>query len=150
MLVNGAFDVADACACRQLLRPQDNQGPVLPALPGALEEHREVLDWTPERLQDEAKSIGGFTGRLIERVFECSRHPLQGARTSLGILRLGQAFGLDRLERACERALVIQALTYKSIRSILKKGLDRLPLPEPPPPAPSIQHDNIRGAQYFH
>jgi transposase len=113
-------------------------------------EHREVLDWTPERLQDKAKSIGMFTGRLIERVFEWSRHPLQGARTSLGILRLGQSFGPDRLERACERALVIQALTYKSIRSILKKGLDRLPLPEPPPQAPSIQHDNIRGAQYFH
>jgi len=113
-------------------------------------EHREVLDWTPERLQDEAKKIGGFTGRLIERVFECSRHPLQGARTSLGILRLAQAFAPARLECACKRALLIQAISYKSIRSILKKGLDRLPPPEPPPPSPSIQHDNIRGAQYFH
>jgi transposase len=113
-------------------------------------EHREVLDWTPERLQEEATGIGLFTGRLIERVFECSRHPLQGARTSLGILRLGPMYGSDRLERACERALLIGALTYKSIRSILKKGLDRLPPPEPPPPVSAIQHDNIRGAQYFH
>jgi len=112
--------------------------------------HQEVLDWTPERLQDEAKRIGVFTGRLIARVFEQSRHPLQGARTSLGILRLGPAFGLERLERACERALLIQAFSYKSIRSILKKGLDRLPPPEPPPPIPPIQHDNIRGAKYFH
>ncbi len=113
-------------------------------------EHREVLDWTPERLQEEATGIGLCTGRLIERVFECSPHPLQGARTSLGILRLGPMYGSDRLERACERALLIGALTYKSIRSILKKGLDRLPPPEPPPPVSAIQHDNIRGAQYFH
>lgn len=112
--------------------------------------HQEVLDWTPERLRDKAKSLGVFTGRLIERVFEQSRHPLQGARTSLGILRLGPAFGTERLERACERALLIQALSYKSIRSILKKGLDRLPPPKPPPPVPSIQHTNIRGAKYFH
>jgi transposase len=113
-------------------------------------EHREVLDWTPERWQEEARSIGNFTGRLIERVFEICRHPLQGARTSLGILRLTKRFSPDRLERACERALLIQAYSYKSIHSILQKGLDRLPPPEPPPPASSIDHDNIRGAKYFH
>ncbi|MEW6238068.1 MAG: IS21 family transposase [Candidatus Omnitrophota bacterium] len=113
-------------------------------------EHQEVLDWTPEQLRNQAQSIGLFSGRLIERVLESSRHPLQGARTSLGILRLGKIFGTDRLERACERALLIQALTYQSVHSILKKGLDRLPPPQPPPPAPSIQHSNIRGAQYYH
>jgi transposase len=113
-------------------------------------EHREVLDWTPERLGEEARSIGIFTGHLIERVLENSRHPLQGARSSLGILRLAKSFGRDRLECACERALMIQAFSYKSLHSILKKGLDRLPPPEPPPPTPSIDHDNIRGAEYFH
>lgn len=112
--------------------------------------HREVLDWTPERLREEAQGIGVFTGRLIERVFEFSLHPLQGARTSLGILRLGKSFGRDRLERASERALMIQAYSYKSVLSILTKGLDRLPPPEPPPPAPSIEHENIRGSHYFH
>ena len=113
-------------------------------------EHQAVLDWTPEQLQTQARSIGAFSGLLIERVFEHSRHPLQGARTSLGILRLGKAFGPERLERACERALLIGALTYKSVHSILKKGLDRLPPPEAPPPTPTIPHPNIRGAQYYH
>lgn len=113
-------------------------------------EHQEVLDWTPERLQQEAGSIGVFTQRLIERVFEQCRHPLQGARTSLGILRLRKSFGAERLERACERALMIQAISYKSVRSILKKGLDHLALPQVPSPAPSIQHDNIRGSDYYH
>jgi transposase len=113
-------------------------------------EHQAVLDWTPEQLQKQAQSVGVFTGRLIERVFEHSRHPLQGARTGLGILHLGKVFGPERLERACERALFIGALTYESVHSILRKGLDHLPPPEAPPSAPAIHHANIRGAQYYH
>lgn len=112
--------------------------------------HQEVLDWTPERLKQNARGIGVFTERLIERVFELCRHPLQGAKTSLGILRLKKAFGSERLERACERALRIQAISFKSVRSILKKGLDHLPPPEAPRPAPSIQHANLRGSEYYH
>jgi transposase len=113
-------------------------------------EHQAVLDWTPEQLRKQAQSIGLFPGRLIERVFEPSRHPLQGARTSLGILHLGKVFGNERRERACERARLIGALTYESVHSILRKGLDHLPPPEAPPSAPAIQHANIRGAQYYH
>ena len=112
--------------------------------------HQEVLDWTPERLKHDARGIGMFTERLIERVFELCRHPLQGAQTSLGILRLKKAFGAERLEHACERALRIQAISFKSVRSILKKGLDHLPPPEAPRPAPLIQHANIRGSEYYH
>ena len=113
-------------------------------------EHQEVLDWTPERLKQKAGTIGSFTQRLVERVFEQCRHPLQGARTSLGILRLRKSFGAERLERACERALMIQAISYKSVCSILKKGLDHLAPPQAPPSTPSIQHDNIRGSDYYH
>ena len=112
--------------------------------------HREVLEWTPERLKRDARTIGAFTERLVERVFERCRHPLQGAQTSLGILRLKKTFGSERLERACERALVIQAISYKSVRSILKRGLDHLPPPETPSPAPTIRHANLRGSEYYH
>lgn len=112
--------------------------------------HREILEWTPERLKQEAQTLGTFTGRLIERVFEHALHPLQGARTSLGILRLRKEYGAERLECACERALRIQAISFKSVRSILKKGLDHLPPPEASRPMPSIQHANIRGSEYYH
>ena len=112
--------------------------------------HQAVLDWTPERLLEEAKRMGPSTSQLIEHVIDSSAHPLQGARSSLGILRLKNTFGSDRLERACERALLIHAFTYKSVRSILQKKLDHLPLSEPPPTTPSIYHNNIRGSKYYH
>jgi len=111
--------------------------------------HREYLSWPPERLQQWGAKIGCFTAQIVTQLLERSSHPIQGYRSSLGILRLSKEFGEERLEKACERALLIQAISYKSIRSILKKGLDRLPSPQPPPPSSSVPHDNIRGSNYF-
>jgi hypothetical protein len=58
----------------------------------------------------------------------------------------------ERLEAACERALVAGARSYTNVESILKCGLDRQPLVEPAQgdaPPPSLDHENIRGADYY-
>jgi len=49
---------------------------------------------------------------------------------------------------ACQRALDIGATSYRSLQSILKKGLERQGLSEPQPLS-AIDHDNIRGATYY-
>jgi len=76
-------------------------------------------------------------------------HPQQAYRTLLGILRLGKSYGNSRLEAACSRALYINTLSYKSIESILKNGLDQKPLPEKERGKDPVKHKNIRGAGYF-
>jgi hypothetical protein len=35
------------------------------------------------------------------------------------------------------------------VESILKNGLDRRPLPVAALPAPVVEHDNLRGSQYY-
>ena len=77
------------------------------------------------------------------------RHPQQGYRTCLGILRLGKAYGEQRLEAACRRALTLGAHSYKSIASILKHGLDHKPVPEQEELELPIDHENIRGSSYY-
>ena len=64
-------------------------------------------------------------------------------------MRLGKEYGNERLEAACARALAIGGLTFKSIQAILKSGLDRRPLPEPPQETTGVRHYNIRGPQYY-
>jgi hypothetical protein len=64
-------------------------------------------------------------------------------------MRLGRRYGDQRLEAACKRALAVKALSYRSLESILKTGLDRQPLPAPTPAHPRRQHDNLRGATYY-
>lgn len=112
------------------------------------EKHRAVSGWSPERLQRWAARSGPYTEALIKQVIASRTHPEQGYRSSLGILRLGDSYGSDRLEAAARRALAIGTTSYQSMASILKNGLDKkaiLPATQSQP----VDHTNIRGAAYY-
>jgi transposase len=111
--------------------------------------HREHLEWTPERFLRWADKIGPGVSAVVEAILASRPHPQQGYRSCLGIMRLERRYGADRLDAACKRALAIHTLSYKSIASILEKGLDRRPLPAKPDPVQPIHHENIRGHQYY-
>ena len=111
--------------------------------------HQRHADWTPARIQRKANEIGPKTSALIEIILREKTHPEQGFRACIGILRHAEAFGPERLEAACGRALEIGARSYTSVTSILKNNLDRR-RPEPATDGPAITHDNIRGPTYFH
>jgi transposase len=113
--------------------------------------HREYAQWTPQRLINWAQQTGPASAALIEHILRRRAHPQQGFRACLGIMRLGQSYGDERLEAACRRALLIGSHSYKSVESILAKGLDRQPLEDPQQAFElEIEHDNIRGADYYH
>ena len=79
-----------------------------------------------------------------------SPHPEQGYRSCLGLLRLTKQYGPARLERACDRARVAGAKSYRHVGTILKHGLDRTPrAPEPTPARLPLMHDNVRGPAYY-
>ena len=111
--------------------------------------HQRYGDWTPERIQRQANEVGPKTSALIEIILREKTHPEQGFRSCLGILRHAKAFGPERLEAACDRALEIGARSYTSVTSILKTNLDRQ-RPAAATDGPAIVHDNIRGPRYFH
>ncbi len=112
--------------------------------------HREYAEWTPQRLVAWANKTGPATAALITHILERRRHPQQGFRSCLGILRLGKHYGDARLEAACLRALRIGATTFKSVESILKHNLDLQPLPDAAQPDLPLAHDNVRGPEYYH
>ena len=112
-------------------------------------QHQQYQEWTPARFIRWAATIGPETARLTETLLANRAHPQQAYRSLLGILRLAKSYDKSRLEAACSRALRINALSYRSIESILKSGLDRTALPEAPANGPPVEHDNIRGAAYY-
>lgn len=109
------------------------------------ESHRRHLEWTPGRLVAWGEQTGPATGALVSAILHSRPHPEQGFRSCLGIFRLGRRHGEARLEAACARALTVGALSYRSVDSILKGGLDQAPLPEPPPVRATRTHANVRG-----
>jgi len=105
--------------------------------------HREYRRWNPPKVVSRARQIGPHVSQLVDQLLSSKIHPEQGYRPCLGIVRLADKYGEDRLEAACKRALEFSAVSYKSVKSILEKGLDRVAeMPANPEP---IQHDNIRG-----
>ena len=111
--------------------------------------HRHYAKWSPERLVRWAQTVGPKTAEVVHQVMAQKRHPEEGYRSCLGILRLGKRYSPERLEHACAHALEIGSVNYRSVASILKHGLDRQPLLELETSAKSIEHENVRGPGYY-
>src|SRR5690349_8917537 len=111
--------------------------------------HQKHVGRTPSRLIEDAQQVGPVTGELVTAILAAKRHPEQGYRSCLGILRLAKMYPVERMEAAARRCLRARAYNFQSMDSILKNQLDRLPLPGDPPSRPVVDHDNIRGADYF-
>jgi transposase len=112
--------------------------------------HRAHLEWTPQKLVDWGLRIGVSTAAVVTWQLEHRAHPEQGYRACLGLQRLARDYTSVRLEAACTRAVAIRSLTYRSVASILKTGLDRQQNLPTMTPGSLPLHDNIRGSDYFH
>jgi transposase len=110
--------------------------------------HQKYLEWTPSRIINWAGKTGPCTQHLVTEIMQRKKHPEQGFRSCLGVMRLGKRYSPQRLEKACERAVAIGAYTFKNVESILKNGLDRQPL-MPQAKGRRISHPNIRGSRYY-
>ncbi len=111
--------------------------------------HRQYGDWSPQRMLDWAEKIGPETANVVTHILSARRHPQQGYRACLGILRLGKAYAEERLEAACQRAQQLGTYRYKSIESILKNRLENQPLSAQQELSLPQDHGNIRGADYY-
>lgn len=111
--------------------------------------HRAHLEWTPGRFLTWASEVGPQTRDLVRHLLETKSHPEQGYRSCLGLLGLSRRYGKDRLEAACQRALALSSPTRRSVLSILRRGLDQMPLPDPETAQPLRTHENVRGAAYY-
>jgi len=77
---------------------------------------------------DRAKKTGPFCEAVIHQLLTNS--VVDYLRAAQGIVSLQKKFGDARLEAACHRAHAFQSVSYKTIKSILQKGLEYEPLPE--------------------
>lgn len=97
----------------------------------------------------EVSEIGTETLKVFRNMIEYERSHCEVAiRKCMGILKLKNAYGADRLEKAIGRALTLACVKEPDIRRMLEQGLEEAPLyPEPIPKEVShADHENLRGA----
>lgn len=111
--------------------------------------HRFYAGWSEAGFRRDAAAIGPNTEALILAVLASRRHPEQGFRSCLGILKRLRGVDRGRAEAACALAVSLGALSVKSLGSILDNNLDRKSK-RPAADDPPLLHANIRGGGYFH
>lgn len=119
-----------------------------------LKEHMPVnhtynLEWSSEYFINWATGIGVNTKECIEKILSQKQYPEQNYKSCMGILSMAKKVKNERLENACKRALLFDAVGYNKIKNILEKGLDKLEEQVKLFYTIPIQHDNIRGSEYY-
>ena len=73
-----------------------------------------------------------------------------GFRSCLGLIRLGDRYGTERLEAACRRAEALSLTSYRSVKNMLENNQDKLPLPDQQQELlPLNDPSHIRGSEYY-
>jgi transposase len=111
--------------------------------------HRHYAGWSEARFRRDAAAIGPNTEAMIIAVMASRKHPEQGYRSCLGILKRLRGVPSERAEAACARAVEIGTLSSKSLGSILDNNLDQKARRKAEADLP-LFHANIRGSGYYH
>jgi hypothetical protein len=81
----------------------------------------------PQRLIRQAKDLGPQIGHFMEELLS-GELPWTKIRQAQKLLRLADRFGIQRLERACQRALSFELLNVRRIESIVRQDIEQLDL----------------------
>jgi len=117
-------------------------------MPSSHQKQTEAAGWNADFFLEYAQSIGPNTTIFYTKLMDNSHFVEQTYRACMGIKFLGTSYGIDRLESACGRAIKGK-ISYGSLKKILEKKLDLIPLPESMELPFEIQHENIRGPQAY-
>ncbi|MEK7227212.1 MAG: IS21 family transposase, partial [Bacteroidota bacterium] len=117
-------------------------------MPTNHQQQQTARGWDGNYFRREAEKLGPGTLQVIEKALSLKIYPEQTFRTCLGVLRLGNKYGVQRLEAACSRAITGSKVNYRIIKNILENHLDQVPVSATNPNLFSsiIEHENIRGA----
>jgi len=107
-----------------------------------------IKGYNREYFIEKSIQVGSNTAGAIDKILNQKIFIEQTYNSCLGVLRLGEKYGSDRLEAACGRALMGYKVTYMGIKHILERNLDKassqtdifIHIPD---------HENIRGAESY-
>ena len=89
----------------------------------------DALAWSmadPQHCLRESERIGPHCHALIQRLF--ADRVLDHLRAAQGVIRLEKQHGAARLDAACGRALAFDDPRYRTVKTILDRGLDQVPV----------------------
>jgi transposase len=107
--------------------------------------HRFIASWSPGRITSWASSVGPSVAAVCGLIMDRFKYPEHGYRTCMGIIKLQDKWGKDRLDRACSLALQREILGYRAVKTILETNQDKLAFTAIVAVPHVVEHENLRG-----
>lgn len=126
--------VPGECITRSEHQPKSHQA-------YAQDQGAELIAWS----ERSGPSIQSF----MQKHIDLHRRPALSLQAFKGLKGLAKQYGVERVEAACGRAMSISSTSVTSVRSMLKRGIERTPVRRRTQDTPPRPHDNVRGPQDY-
>jgi transposase len=112
------------------------------------EKHRRYLRYNADDFRLWAKNIGNSAERVVDYFLKSGSSQEQGYKSCVALMKYGEKYGKEKLERACEGMLEISTVpSIRTIAIILKNGKE--PERKTSSPTNREKYGITRGAAYF-
>lgn len=108
------------------------------------ERHKKHLAWTPHRLIAWAEKTGPNTAEVVKAIFAGKPYVEMAFRPALGVMRLAESHGSEKMERVCGYALPRRLFRVSQLSQLLKMEAGQAHLFQPEEPK-VVAHENLRG-----
>lgn len=111
--------------------------------------HQHYREWSPQYFMEQARNYGEHVSECVRSLFIDCDYPETSYKRIQGMFSLGRQYGRERLNNACKRAILGEAISYRRIKNILENNLDKA-MEEPNTLFTHIPtHENIRGKNAY-
>ena len=115
--------------------------------------HRAVVEFRSldgNYYRSKAFGIGSFTGKFVKTLLEKADFEEQAYKSCMGVIGFSKNYGNARVEKACEKAISLNSVTYTTLKNILKNGQESQPatINEPDADTPTPYHENLRVGEW--
>ena len=87
-------------------------------------QHQQYSNWNPEYFDRLATKHGTHVRQYIKAVISQGDYPQVNYKRAMGIIQLAKGYGSQRLDNACQRALLADRYSLNLVKNILKNNLD--------------------------
>ena len=98
-----------------------------------------------------ARSIGESTEAFVTALLEKVDFEEQAYKSCMGVINFSRSYGDARVEKACEKAIRLNSVTYTTLKNILKNGQESQEVTANDSDAdnPTPLHDNLRVGEWM-
>lgn len=114
------------------------------------ENHRKYLEYNTDAFLEWGECVGNSTLIVVKNFLYMHKVEQQGYKPCASLMKLGDRYSVERLEKACEKALgYTPSPSLKNISTILKNGQDKVATTKVKSSVKSTSYGITRGASYF-